>query len=514
MKTAEHNGNHAMNDPYSHVLLTPAEMGQADRAAVAAGVSDLALMEAAGWAVAQAVRTHWSRRRVAVLCGPGNNGGDGFVAARFLAARGWRVRLGLLGDKGRLTGSAAHNAARWRGPIEPVTPELLDRAEVVVDAMFGAGLSRPIEGAAHTMIEAMISRKIPVCAVDVPSGLDGATGAVLGAAAPADVTVTFFRKKPGHLLLPGRELCGKIVLADIGIPPAVLQPIAPLTFENAPALWLDAYPWPKTAGHKYQRGHALILGGKVMTGASRLAALGAMRIGAGLVTLAAPENAWPVYAASMMSVIVQPIAGVAEFEALLADPRRNAIAIGPGAGVGEDTRQGVIAALATKRAVILDADALTSFADCREALFGAIAGPCVLTPHEGEFARLFPGGCDKLARARDAAKRSNAVIALKGADTVIATPDGRAIINTNAPPELATGGSGDVLTGFITGLMAQGLDPFRAAAAAVWLHGEAAAEFGAGLMAGDLPDTLLPVLQRLKRPDANRLGSYFAPRRN
>ncbi|HVX79018.1 MAG TPA: NAD(P)H-hydrate dehydratase [Bradyrhizobium sp.] len=484
--------------PYDVALLTPAEMGVADREAMASGVSGPVLMEAAGRAVADAVQARWSKRPVAVLCGPGNNGGDGFTAARHLAAAGWPVRLTLLGARDHLVGDAAYHAALWQGEIEPFSPSFLEGAGVVVDAIFGAGLSRPIEGAAAEMIEALKQRKTPTCAIDVPSGLDGGTGEIRGTAAPADVTVTFFRKKPGHLLFPGRRFCGALVLADIGTPEKVLSDIKPKTFENGPALWLDGYPWPATEGHKYRRGHALVLGGETITGAARLTALGALRVGAGLVTLAAPAPSWPVYATALISVIVRSFNGIEGFNALLADQRKNAIAIGPGAGVGVTTKQLALAALATKRAVVLDADALTSFAQAPGSLFQAVLGPCVLTPHEGEFVRLFEVGGNKLARARHAAKRSNAVVLLKGPDTVIAAPDGRAAINVNAPPELATGGTGDVLTGLVAGLLAQGMDAFNAAAAAAWLHGEAAKLIGLGLIAEDLPHVLPEVLQHLK----------------
>ena len=492
--------------PNDNALLTPAEMGAADRAAIAAGVTGAALMEAAGRAVADAAMRRWSRRPVAVLCGPGNNGGDGFVAARHLAAAGWPVRLGLLGERAALRGDAAHHAALWPGAVEPLSPALLDGAALAIDAIFGAGLARPVDGVARAVIETLAARRIPTLAVDVPSGLDGATGAVLGAAAPADVTVTFFRKKPGHLLLPGRKICGTLFLAPIGTPDSVLDALSPATFENGPPLWLEAYPWPDAESHKYRRGHALVRGGAVMTGAARLAARAAGRMGAGLVTLAAPESAWPVYAAALTSVIVRPVSGERGFAALLDDPRRNAILIGPGAGTNDSVRHDALAALAAARGLVLDADALTIFADAPDALFGAIRGPTALTPHEGEFARLFgpAAGRNKLARAREAAARSGAVVLLKGADTVIASPDGRAAINANAPPELATGGSGDVLAGMILGLLAQGVDPFRAAAAAAWLHGEAARAFGPGLVADDLPEMLPRVLRRLKAAGARQ----------
>lgn len=480
-------------NPLDNALLTPAEMAAVDRASVAAGVPENVLMEHAGKAVADEICRRWTKpRSVVVLCGPGNNGGDGFVAARHLAAAGWPVRLGLLGERGKLKGAAAHQAGLWRGKTEPASPALLNGAELVIVALFGAGLARPITGDAAQLINAVNASRLPVVAIDVPSGLDGATGAVLGTAPNATLTVTFFRKKPGHLLMPGRALCGDIVVADIGTPPNVLTEA--MTFENGPALWLDAFPWPKLEGHKYARGHVLIAGGAKMTGATRLGARAAARVGAGLVTLAAPRAAWPVYAASLQGTIVVPDA----FASLLRDERRNAMLIGPGAGTNDTTRRNVLAALKTKRAVVIDADALTVFAGKTKTLFAAIKGQTVLTPHEGEFARLFKLAGDKLARARAAAKQSGATILLKGPDTVVASPDGRAAINANAPPDLATAGSGDVLSGMVVGLLAQGMDSFRAANAAAWLHGAAAREFGPGLVAEDIIECLPTVLRRLK----------------
>jgi NAD(P)H-hydrate epimerase len=479
-------------------LLTPGEMDEADRRTIAGSVSTLTLMEAAGGAVARAVAARWSARPALVLCGPGNNGGDGFVAARHLAAAGWPVRLALLGAREHLTRDAAVQAGLWTGEATPFGPQALEGAGVVIDAIFGSGLSRPVEGSAALMIEALKTRHAPICAIDVPSGLDGASGLVRGTAAPADITVTFFRKKPGHLLLPGRVLCGALTVADIGISPAVLEAIKPQTFENGPGLWLDRYPWPQAQGQKYSRGEVLVLGGQTITGASRLTTRAAMRVGAGLVTLAAPSAAWSIYASYLVGAMVHSFDGAQGFAALLADKRRNAIAIGPGAGVGPLTVALALQALATRRAVVLDADALTSFSAERKTLFDAVQGPCVLTPHGGEFKRLFDEAGDKLERTRRAAAQSHAVVLLKGADTVIAAPDGRAVINANAPPQLATGGSGDVLTGFIAGLLAQGLDAFDAAAAGAWLHGEAGTETGLGLIAEDLPDALPRVLQRLR----------------
>jgi len=481
-------------------------MGAADRLAEAAGVSGTTMMEAAGGAVAVAIGQRWPMRPVTILCGPGNNGGDGFVVARHLAAAGWPVTLALLGAIDKLSGEAAHAAHLWQGDLVPFTPDSLDGAGLIVDAMFGAGLSRPLGGQAAILVKAMMSRGIPICAVDVPSGLDGASGMILGCAAAAELTVTFFRKQPGHLLYPGRALCGDIVVADIGTPVSVLETIGPSTWENDPGLWLDVYPWPQPESYKYKRGEVLVLGGEEITGASRMTALAASRAGAGMVTLAAPAPVWSLYATSLINAIVRRFDGAVGWQSLLADKRRNVIAIGPGAGVGASTRKYVQATLATKRASVLDADALTSFAEAPEDLFRAIDGPCVMTPHEGEFARLFHFERDKPARARAAAKQSGAVILLKGSDTVIAAPDGRVIINSNAPAQLATGGTGDVLTGFVAALMAQGMPPFEAAAAGAWLHGAAATEFGLGLVAEDLPGALPLVLQKLNAAHRLALG--------
>jgi ADP-dependent NAD(P)H-hydrate dehydratase / NAD(P)H-hydrate epimerase len=490
-----------------HALLTPAQMGEADRLTVAGGIPGATLMGNAGRAVADAISHRFFPRPVAVLCGPGNNGGDGFVAARVLAERGWPVKVALLGDRGALKGDAAGAAARWPGALEPLSAAAIEGAGLVVDALFGAGLARPIEGIAADVIAALNQRHTPVVAVDVPSGIDGGSGEVRGVAPMAALTVTFFRCKPGHLLVPGRIYCGKTIVAPIGIEPPVLDKIAPDTVANQPAWWLDRFPWPDLAGHKYLRGHALVAGGAVMTGAARLAARGALRVGAGLVTVAAPEAAFPIYAASLTGVIVQPVAALDDFNALLADKRRSAVLIGPGAGLGAETRERALAILAAGKTTVLDADAITVFADDPAALFGAIGGPCVMTPHEGEFARLFDTTGSKLDRARRAARRSGAVVLLKGADTVIAAPDGRAAINENAPPTLATAGSGDVLAGMVLGLLAQSMRPFEATAAAAWLHAEAANRFGAGLIAEDLIEVLPVALSDLKQLALSRMTS-------
>ncbi len=482
-----------------HVLLTPAEMAVADRLAIEGGVAGLALMEAAGKAVADAVMDRWPSMPVCVLCGPGNNGGDGFVAARRLREAGWTVRVALLGRLEDLRGDAAACAHAWAGPIEALSPAVLDGAGLVIDALLGAGLSRPLEGVTRAVVDALNRSGLPVCAVDVPSGLDGATGRAQGAAVRADLTVTFFRRKPGHLLMPGRAWCGELRCADIGIPDHVLAAVDWNCQANHPDLWVGSYPWPALETHKYRRGHVLMIGGDTMLGASRLAARAAARIGAGLVTLAVPPSVWPIQAGALTSVMVARLPENGSPDEALADERRNALLLGPGLGVSTRSRAQTLAVLSTSRPCVLDADAISSFAKAPDLLIDALHGQCVLTPHEGEFSRLFPNlQGDKLSRARSAALASGAVVVLKGADTVIARPDGLAVINDNAPPELATGGTGDVLAGCVAGLLAQGMAPFEAACAAVHLHGQAAAGLGPGLIAEDLPDELPGVLAALR----------------
>jgi NAD(P)H-hydrate epimerase len=487
---------------FEHALLSIAEMTRADAAAIAGGMPGLALMENAGGAIAREIRRRWPKQPIAVLCGPGNNGGDGFVAARLLKEQGWPVRLALLGARGDLKGDAAANAERWTDAIAPLDVAAFDGCALIIDGLFGAGLTRPIDGAAAKVIEAVNRRRLACVAIDIPSGVHGDTGAVLGVAPQATVTVTFFRRKPGHVLYPGRDLCGDTTVADIGIPATVLADIAPKTFANAPALWSHCWPWPSPSANKYSRGHAVIVGGPEMTGAARLAAQGARRVGVGLVTIAAPKSVFAVYAAGPPGTLVKPLPvgtiGDRAFAAYLADSRRNAVLVGPGAGISPLTKRRALAALKARKATVLDADALGVFANKTDALFRAIKSPCVMTPHEGEFRRLFKSGGGRLSRARAAARKAGAVVLLKGPDTVIASPDDRAAINENAPPDLATAGSGDVLAGMVMGLLAQGMDPFEAACAAVWVHGAAAKGFGPGLIAEDLAEQIPAVLRQLK----------------
>ena len=446
-------------------LLTPAQMAVADRTAVALGRPVAWLMENAGRAVARAVAARFAPCRVVVLCGPGNNGGDGFVAARLLAGMGWPVAVAPL----------AGVPKGWRGVVVPFVPAEAARADLVIDAVFGAGLARDVAPDVADVLQA--ARRL--VAVDVPSGLDGATGQVRGYAPQAVLTVTFFRRKPGHLLLPGRTLCGKTLLADIGLPDAVLDTARPDTFHNGPSLW--PIPVPRTDGYKFTRGHVTVLGGPVMTGAARLAALAARRGGAGMVTIAAREGG-AIYRAGEPGTIVDD----RPLDVLLQDARRTTWVCGPGLGA-EGAGRAFPLLVAAGRAVVADADTFTAFAGRPDALRGA----SVLTPHEGEFSRVFgPAGPDRLAAARAAAARTGAVVLLKGADTVIAAPDGRAAINDSATSWLATAGSGDTLSGLIAALLAQGMPAWQAAAAGAWLHGRAGVHAGPHLIAEDLAASL------------------------
>ncbi|HLG84232.1 MAG TPA: NAD(P)H-hydrate dehydratase [Bradyrhizobium sp.] len=487
-------------------VLTTAEMERADRLTIAAGTPGFALMLSAGQAVAQAAQDLVEEGPILVIAGPGNNGGDGFVAAAELAAQGREVSVSLMGERDALKGDAASAARGWKHPLLPFTPQAIGRPALIIDALFGAGLNRTVTGEAHDMIAAINANGAPVIAVDLPSGINGTSAAVMGIAVRARETITFFRKKPAHLLLPGRLHCGRVRVADIGIAASVLDEIRPQTFENIPQFWLKAFPVPRTEAHKYARGHVLAVSGEIAaTGAARMAARAALRAGAGLVTLASPRDALAINATALTAVMVRPVDTAVEFGEQLADKRFNACVIGPGAGLGERTRDFVHTALSAKRALVLDADALTSFADAPEHLFesikGAGGGQVVLTPHEGEFPRLFSDisnknpGRSKLERVRVAAERSGAVVLLKGPDTTVAAPDGRAIIAANAPPWLATAGAGDVLSGIIAGLMAQGVPAFEAASIGVWMHGEAGREAGPGLIAEDLPE-VLPAVHR------------------
>lgn len=497
----------AFMDITDNALLSVAEMAAADRTAIAAGTAGITLMERAGRAVADAVtRRARPGAAVLVLCGPGNNGGDGFVAARILRERGLAVTLALGGPLSALKGDAATAAALFPGTAEPLAAAVPQAHDVIVDALFGAGLSRPLDGETAALVSAVNAAGRPVVAVDVPSGLSGDTGRADGVVIRASETVTFFRLKPGHLLQPGRSLCGVVTLADIGITAeAAFDAGRPTAFRNGPALWRETWPVHGVDTHKYRRGAVLILaGGLAGVGAPRLAGRAALRIGAGLATIACRPEALAAHAARGPDALMQrPVADAADLAALLGEKRLSAVLAGPALGLDAQARDSVMAVLRSDVAAVLDADALTLLAARPESLRRICerrGAPCILTPHEGEFSRLFgsqemiAGELSKLERARRAAAFSGAVIVLKGPDTVIARPDGLAAINTTGCPALATAGAGDTLAGFIAGLLAQGMPAFEAACAAVWLHGRAGEAVGTGLIADDLPEAVMPLL--------------------
>jgi len=486
-------------------VLTTQEMGACDRFTIEAGTPGLILMERAGQAVVDEILSRFNRQNVFVLCGPGNNGGDGYVIARLLDALGWSVQVYQLGSADALTGDAKASADRWTGTIVALDAFEPEPNTLIVDALFGTGLGRDLSPALTALIGDITKNKNPVVAVDIPSGIHGDTGQIMGAALMAVLTVTFHRLKPGHLLQPGRSHTGEIVVRDIGILDTAETALSgPESRLNAPSLWSQNFPMPAPLDHKYSRGHVVILGGEQMTGAARLASRAARRIGAGLCTIATPPTAYQIYAIGEPGVLLSPANTPSEFDAAIADHHRNAVLIGPGAGINDRTRAAVLSALAADKAVVLDADSLTVFTDEADFLFKAIKArqnaDTVLTPHSGEFAKLFPNipTNNKLSAARSAAVLSGATILLKGSDTVIASPNGTVRINANAPPDLATAGSGDVLAGTIVGLMAQDVDGFDAAAMAAWMMGEAATAIGPGLIAEDLPEALQPVIAKLR----------------
>jgi NAD(P)H-hydrate epimerase len=502
--------------PSAYSILTAPQMRAAEQTAVLAGTPLIVLMERAGLAVAEQIMARYEKRPTMVLCGPGNNGGDGFVAARHLSAKGWPVRVLLYGKLEELAPEAKIAASRWRGAVMTASAAAVDGviekgARLIVDALYGIGLKRPIAGEAAAMLQAVNRASLPVVSIDIPSGLNSDTGQIFGQTVAANLTVCFFRKKLAHVVMPGRMICGETVVVDIGIPDDGLKGLPLQISENHPDLWSGYFPQPRLNMNKYDRGHALVLGGVEMTGASRLAALAAQRIGAGLVTITAPDSVRHIYAAAMTSIMVKPVEegeGFSQsFGNILSDHRFNVAILGPGAGAHDGTKAAVYAALAANKRCVLDADAINVFtreADLLRTLLEPVHHQCIITPHEGEFERLFQRiidpAKDKITRVRQAAAYLNCPVLLKGADTIVASPEGLVIVNANAPATLATAGSGDVLAGFVGGLMAQGVDPFIAGCMAAWLHGAVATEHGPCLIAEDL----IAGLPQALKPKANR----------
>jgi len=471
-------------------LLSVSEIYEADRRTIKNGTPGVQLMEAAGSAIAREIIKRWQPCKTVILCGPGNNGGDGFVVGRILQEKGWAVRILLLGGREKLQGDAKAHADKCPCLIAPLSPEGVGDAELIVDALFGAGLAREIDATPGATLRAVQDKQIPVVCVDTPSGVHGDSGAVLGFALQAELTVTFAAAKTGHYLMPGRALCGELVVADIGIPDEVIKSLNPACCLNQPQ---DLFPWPDVDSHKYHRGHGVIVGGLQMTGAARLAAVCARRVGAGLITIAAQGAAYMIYRQAEAGNLVSNDS----LDDILADPRKNAVLVGPGLGIGEGRRAMVKGLLETDKHLVLDADALSMLAGHS---WTKRPGETILTPHEGEFARLFPDLTgSKLERACQAASITQATILLKGPDTVIAGPHGQCAINASGTPWLATAGSGDSLSGICLGLLAQGVNGFDAACLGAWLHGKCAELVGPGLISEDISHVLPQVLKSLQK---------------
>ncbi len=479
----------------AHVVLSIKQMYWADIQSMQESMPGIYLMDQAAAAVARAIRRRWTPRPTVVICGPGNNGGDGFGVARRLAAARWPVTVALLGAREEMRGDAATMADRWHGPVVPLGPTVMAGQSLVVDALFGAGLSRPIEGVAADTLRAVHDRELPAVAIDMPSGVHGDSGQIMGQATRAALTVTFCRPKPGHYLLPGRGHCGVLHIADIGIDDAIVRTVAGPQWCNNPDIWRAEMPQQLAEMHKYEHGHAVVVGGGASsTGAARLAAAAALRAGAGLVTIAVPESARDVYASQMTSEMLRPVDDDLnkedkKFTKITENKKISSFLIGPGTGVKRATKSRVLAAAETGKSLVLDADALTIFQDDPQVLWQARArcpgASWVLTPHAGEFARIFPeitnDSISKLDLCRKAAEISSCIVVLKGSDTIVAAPDGRSVINTNAPPNLATAGSGDVLAGIVLAMVTRQVPAFEAACMSVWIHGEAGRLSGVGV---------------------------------
>ncbi len=493
-------------------ILSAAEMKKADLAAVASGTPAHVLISSAAAGLTAAIEKNVSPCRVLFLCGTGNNGADGFVAASMLAKRsGWQVRVACTAKKSALKGDAAEAAQAWEGTTENLNSNLpVHQTDLIVDAVFGTGFHGALPPELIILFDKIRAKNIPVIAVDIPSGIDATTGAIAEGTLQAGLSVVFCRKKIAHVLAATREYIGRLQLVSIPIDDAQIAALHTSVFENHPALWLRNYPFPSASAHKYSRGHVVVYGGSTRTGAACLAAHAAQVAGAGVVSIAcAPDDhSRTIYSLYRASLMVDTWQSEDEFKSLLRDERTKAAVIGPGGGTagaeGERLRMATLAALSMpNKTLVLDGDVFSVFKNDPETLFAQLSPRHILTPHEGECARLFgdlPGS--KLARARAAAKKCGAIVVLKGFDTVIAAPDGTAVINTNGTPILATAGSGDVLAGLVAGFAAQGMPSFMAALAGVWLHADAARLHGPALTAEDIINNINQSVSNLIRQTA------------
>lgn len=491
--------------PYQYAILTTEQMQAADAYTIAQGVNAYALMKNAGSAAAKFIQNQWPNGGFVVLCGPGNNGGDGYVIATQLHALGRQVRVMSLYNQATSSSETQAHRSQCTVTIESLDITALLKADVIIDAIFGMGLDRDLPASLVNLIALINKNQKIVCAVDIPTGIDGMGRFFSPYALQAKATVSFFRKKPAHVLQPSQAVCGEVHIKQIGIDSTVINAGHTL-FENHPLLWKKDLPRLQAQTHKYSRGQALIFGGTYMTGAARLSALACARAGAGATSLACYHSVWSIYANSLLSVMVKSWSDLQEAIEIIKGSY-GAVLIGPGAGRTTELMTLVLKILQHSIAtVVLDADALSLFINQPKLLFEQIKkseAVVILTPHEGEFARLFPDlalevcSLNKIQRARQAAQRSQAIVVLKGSDTVIAHPNSETVVQSQSTPYLATAGSGDVLAGMVTGLAAQYMSPFAAACAAVWLHSQSALEFGPGLIAEDLVQRVPKAWQQL-----------------
>ena len=487
-----------LNKTASCTVLTTKETRAIEQQTVSSGTSFYTLMQTAGAAVYKEITKHFLPHVTVVLCGPGNNGGDGYVVANLLEQAGWAVKVATKSFSTHMSDFAIEHRNNYKGEVVDLNAAALQNCDLVVDGLFGTGLTRSLSDDYATIVEMINESSIDCVAIDIPSGINTDTGEIMGTAIKAHTTVTFSYRKPGHLLMPGKAYTGKLICKPIGL--ANLKENDIHLTVNRPSLWYEQLPAPRLTDHKYNRGHLLVRGGEEMTGAARLAAASARRVGAGMVTLACAPSVRQIYALSAPGLITTTLDKENSFKTRLLEKPKSAALLGPGNGVTKETRMAVLDTLDTKTPCVLDSDALTVFQKDPQTLFDHITGPCILTPHAGEFKRLFDLSGDKVTQARKAAQISGAVVLFKGPDTVIAHPDGLVVVQDNAPPTLATAGTGDVLAGLISGLMAQGLSPFTAACIATWIHGEAASAFGLGLIAEDLIEAIPGIIKTLHPP--------------
>lgn len=495
----------AINNNSSNEVLSIAQARMADRLTIEAGTSSFSLLSTAGLRVFEYTQSLIDdNARILVACGTGNNGGDGLITAQLLIENGYNVDVALMSEAKSLKGDAHQALQQLSCPLLSLIDTRPDHYTLIIDAVLGVGLDRCVSDSLAVWIRAVNESSVPVISIDIPTGIHGETGAVLGVAIRADHTVTFYRKKIGHLLYPGRAHAGHLSVASIGISDALVDELTPTVYENLPSLWKSHLPVLSWSSHKYERGYTVVLVGTA-TGAARLTAYAALRAGAGVVTLASPSHLSNIVASHVTCEMIKHINNADELQIYLKDSRITSVVLGPGMGISEQTRQMVSAALTSNKNVLLDADAISSFENLEIELFTLIAKctqSVVLTPHKGEFQRLFKSlnlasSSSKVDVTREAARQSGAVVVYKGADTVIAAPSGRCAINTNSPVGLATAGSGDVLVGTIAGWISQNVGDFEAACMGCWLHGEAATEFGPGLIASDIANEYPKILKKL-----------------